>query len=249
MSISLANTSIIALSTLINCNIGDICSGEMSAADWMKEGINNITVQQEVEFNPLDEARYLRVPEEVLLGVPFTSQAPHKNWVLPYTEACEEASLIMAEYFFRNQGLDAETADYEINQLLEYEAEEGWGVDIGVAEVAQMAREKYGRQTKIHKSADVTIYNIEHLLAAGYPIIVPAAGRELDNPNYIGDGPAYHMVVLIGYNGEYFYAHDPGTQFGAVYPYEKNSFMNAIHDWTGGRSTITEGQKAILVIE
>lgn len=249
MSISLANTSIIALSTLINCNIGDICTGEVSAADWMKEGVNNITIQEEVEFNPLDAAQYLRVPEEVILDVPFTSQAPHKNWVMPYAEACEEASLTMAEYYLRHQELDVETADYEINQILEYEAEAGWGVDIGVTEVARIAVEKYGRKAKIYEGMDVNEYNIEHLLSAGYPIIVPAAGRELANPNYIGDGPPYHMVVLIGYNGENFYAHDPGTQFGAVYPYERNTFLNAIHDWTGDRSTITEGKPAILVIE
>lgn len=250
MSISLAGTSIIAFGTLINCNIGDICNGEVSVAEWMKEGVQIVGAPAEKSvFDPLDAAQYLRLPEEIRLEVPFTSQAPHKNWVLPYSEACEEASLIMAEYYLRGEALDAETADYEIHKLIEFNEEMGWGVDIGTAEVARIAKQKYGRQAKRYTGADVTVYNIEHLLAAGYPLIVPAAGKELGNPNYIGEGPPYHMVVLVGYDGEYFYAHDPGTQFGASYPYEKNIFMNAIHDWTGDRSIITQGQKAVLVIE
>jgi len=40
---------------------------------------------------------------EINLPVPFTPQAPHANWAMPYKEACEEASALMAiRYSFGN---------------------------------------------------------------------------------------------------------------------------------------------------
>lgn len=250
MSISLAQSSIIAISTIMNCNIGDICENDHSVVDWLKRDstpvIESVT---EPEFNPLKEAQYLQVPDSYRLDVPFTVQAPFSNWILPYSEACEEASLAMVEYYIRGAALERETADYEIHQILGYEEDNGWGYDIGVDQVAQIAEDIYGRKTKRYVTADVTEYNIEHLLYAGYPIIVPTAGRVLGNPNYIGLGPPYHMVVIIGYDNDYFYAHDPGTQFGYAYPYKRSILMDAIHEWTGDRATILDGEKAMLVLE
>ncbi|MCR4279964.1 MAG: hypothetical protein NUV82_00890, partial [Candidatus Komeilibacteria bacterium] len=61
--------------------------------------------QQPVEVNddnnadPIDSEE-IELPAEYNLDVPFMSQAPHANWDLPYQEACEEASLIMVDYFW-----------------------------------------------------------------------------------------------------------------------------------------------------
>src|SRR3989344_4828168 len=49
---------------------------------------------------------------EVNLKVPFTSQAPTGNWDLPYQEACEEASALMAiRYVFANPITDPADAE------------------------------------------------------------------------------------------------------------------------------------------
>ncbi|KKT72621.1 MAG: hypothetical protein UW70_C0105G0004 [Candidatus Peregrinibacteria bacterium GW2011_GWA2_44_7] len=80
-------------------------------------------------------------------------------------------------------------------------------------------------------------------------MIIPAAGEILANPNYTGSGPPYHMIVLIGFNDSGFISHDPGTSFGASYEYSYETIENAIHDWTGSKSTVEEGRKAIVVLQ
>src|SRR3989344_4989971 len=56
---------------------------------------------------------------EVNLPVPFTSQAPHANWDMPYQEACEEASALMAiRYAFGNPIFSPNDADAGIRDLV-----------------------------------------------------------------------------------------------------------------------------------
>ncbi|MFC1749775.1 C39 family peptidase [Pseudomonadota bacterium] len=265
MGLGITSTSIIAVSALFNCDLADVCGDNVDAEAWLKnengtfiarevqevetvETLEGIPVAHAAAFNPLIKAAAVEVPAQYRIDVPFTAQAPHKSWVPPYDEACEEASLTMVEYYLRGNELDIETADYEIHQILAYEEDFGWGVDIGTEQVEQISDDKYGRNTKRYTGAFVSEYNIEHLIAADYPIIVPVAGRDLGNPNFIGDGPPFHMIVLVGYDSENFVAHDPGTQFGENYRYPKETVMSAIHEWTGDRATIREGEKAILVM-
>ena len=57
------------------------------------------------------------LPVEYNLAVPFQPQAPFANWDMPYQEACEEASLIMADAYFAGQALSANDMDYAIKKL------------------------------------------------------------------------------------------------------------------------------------
>ena len=166
-----------------------------------------------VEMDPLAEAQNQFLPAEVKLNVPFTSQAPYKEWVPPYDEACEEASLAMVEFFLDGRSFTPDIASREIKYLVALEERYKWPVDISTQQVARLASEAYRRTHYRYSGSDVSISNIKKLLAAGYPIIIPAAGRELQNPNFQGSGPPYHMLVLTGYNQDNFYAHDPGTQY------------------------------------
>lgn len=202
-----------------------------------------------VELDPLAAAQSQNLPAEVKIPVPFTSQAPYKDWSAPYDEACEEASLAMVEFFLQGKTFTPDTASAEIKYLVALEERYDWPVDISTLQVARLASETYRRKYYHYTKSDVSVTNMKKLLAAGYPIIIPAAGRELNNPNFQGSGPPYHMIVLTGYNQENFYAHDPGTQFGEHYEYPQDRLYNAIHEWTGDRSTILEGEKAMLILE
>lgn len=200
------------------------------------------------EFNPL--ARVVSgLPTRMMLDVPFTSQAPGGNWSPPYDEACEEASLIMVDYFLRGKTLDAATADSEIRKLTSWVASHGYGVDVGAQESAEIMLNYFFRQSKVYTGDQVSIQNIKGLLNFGYPVIVPVQGQDLGNPNFTSGGPPYHMIVIVGYDETYFYAHDPGTRNGEAYPYKIETLYNAIHDWTGSKSTVRNGERAMMVLK
>jgi len=185
---------------------------------------------------------------QVILDVPFTSQAPFDNWSIPYDEACEEASLIMVEHYLRNKPLDMQTAKDKIDQIVEWENSEGYIVDISAQQIADIANRYYNLSATVYTGPNVTNENIKYHLKNGNPIIIPVAGRELNNPNFRGAGPPYHVIVLVGYDENNFIAHDPGTRNGASYKYPQDTIINAIHDWNGSKSTVKEGPKAMVVI-
>jgi len=121
------------------------------------------------------------------------------------------------------------------------------GKDSDSAGIARIAREYYGYQ-KAEARYDITVEDLKKELAAGNPVIIPAAGRLLSNPNFTGAGPLYHVLVLIGYNSKGFIANDPGTRRGEKYFYSYNVLYNAIHDFPGSKEKILEGRKAMVVI-
>ncbi len=188
------------------------------------------------------------LPREINLDVPYTSQAPYGNWDMPYQEACEEASIIMVKHYINNEPLDADQADREINEMVEWETARGYGPDINATQAMLIGKHFYDIEGAVFYESNVTIRNIKMFLAAGYPVVIPVAGRLLSNPNYRGIGPAYHMIVIKGYDQTNFITNDPGTSFGADYKYSYETIDNAIHDWTGSKDTIEEGKRTMFIL-
>lgn len=205
---------------------------------------------EQSNFDPLNKELFDK-PASVTLSVPFTSQAPYGNWSAPYDEACEEAAILMVQKYLEGQSgnIAKEDAKAAIIDLTNWVKDQSYGVDIGTNEMADLSANYYGRNYQIYSGDDVTIENIEKMLALGYPIILPFAGQQVNSKYYIAPGPPYHVAVLIGYDENYFYANDPGTQFGKNYAFDKTVLFNAIHDWTGSRKTVNEGEKALLILE
>jgi len=182
------------------------------------------------------------------ITVPFSPQSPFANWDDPYQEACEEMSLIMVHHFLDGTELTREQADEELLALVKWEEEHGYSQDVTLDELAEIAQEYYGYRTNILYNEDVTIESLKRLLAKGSPIIVPAAGRDLGNPYFSGEGPWYHMLVITGYQPWFFITNDPGTKRGEDYKYEYEVLLNAIHDWTGIKENIRDGRKSVLIV-
>ncbi len=199
-------------------------------------------------FDPLS-SELANLPETKQLNVPFSAQAPYQKWIVPYDEACEETSMIMIDYYHNGKTLTTDTADSEILSLTKWVADQGYAIDVGSFDMQAIVTEYYGKTVKTYTKDDVTIENIKALITMGYPIIVPFAGQNVGNKNYIYPGPPYHVLVLTGYDEENFYTNDPGTQFGYNYAYDQQIFFDAIHDWAGSKDNVLDGQKAILVIE
>lgn len=187
-------------------------------------------------------------PGSVRLTMDFAGQAPLGDWNPPYDEACEEASLIIVRHFLEQTALNANVMNTEILAMVDYEKKEGLPIDIDMRQLASVAKGMFGYDATVVEGGDVTIARIETELAKGNPVILPLAGQDIGNPYYSGDGPPYHVLVVVGYDGSNFVTHDVGTKRGEYYSYDKDVIMSAIHDWNGSVDTIRSGPKRMLVV-
>ena len=129
---------------------------------------------------------------------------------------------------------------------MQWERENGYPEDVTMQQLKEIAEKQKGLTGSIEKT--VTVDAIRRHLAAGEPVIVPAAGRDLGNPYFSGEGPWYHNLVIIGYEPGYFITNDPGTKRGGQYRYREDVLLEAIHDWTGVKEEIRGGGRAMLVM-
>lgn len=187
------------------------------------------------------------IPEKTLIPVPFISQAPKKIWDALHEDACEEASLLMVENFLQKETAGTiEAQDKEIKSIVQYETKNNYGLSVTLEELAKIAQDYSGmKKPRVEKEA--TIEKIKQELANGKPVIIPAAGKILPNPNFKNGGPNYHMLVVKGYDANGFITNDPGTRKGENFRYTFQALFNAIHDWNP--KNIMLGQKAYLVFD
>lgn len=187
-------------------------------------------------------------PDQINLAVPFTSQAPFAVWDQPYQDGCEEASSAMVHYYYaKKQFASREEADAELNRLFDWQdATFGTNKDSSATTTARILTDYYGYKNVVVRT-NITAKDIRTELAAGRPVIVPAFGKALKNPNFRNGGPVYHMLVIKGYIGEsHFITNDPGTRNGADYTYTKETMVNALHDWNNG--DVAHGVPAMIVV-
>lgn len=187
------------------------------------------------------------MPAQINLDVPFASQAPFNDWGVPFKEACEEAAIIMAHTFLVGEKLSQETMKQEILKMVEWEKKTfGYYEDTSAQEMARTLREYYGH-TDIEVKFDFTKEDLMAALAQGYPVVIPAAGRMLGNPNFRSPGPFYHALTVKGYTSTHFITNDPGTRKGADYIYTHEVLMNAVHDFNKG--DVLKGKKVMIVVK
>lgn len=195
------------------------------------------------------------LPRSVNLNVPFTVQAPFANWDHTHEEACEEAAALMVNRYWdkaeiKNQKAEKippREAEEAIQDLVAFQKKRyGFFESTTAKETARFIKDKWG-YAAIDLIENPTLAQIKRELAAGFPIIVPAAGRSLGNPHFKRPGPLYHMLVLKGYTADgWIITNDPGTRRGADYRYRPDVLLRAIHDWNGGKVDI--GQKVMIVV-
>jgi hypothetical protein len=187
----------------------------------------------------------------VNLSVPFTIQAPDGQWIEPWEEGCEEAALLMADAFMRGSTAEimpvAETKS-KIQQMVDWQVERlGSHRDIGADEMAMVAREYLGYKA-VRVKHNATLEDIRNELRQGRPVIVPAAGRLLNNPYFTPPGPIYHVFIITGFDGDQFIVNENGTRQGRSYTYSSTVLESALHDYRAGEPIVT-GDMAYLVLE
>lgn len=242
---------------------GGEAEGSPEDADAAADGSSEQTKQLEADIEDLepdsvsDASTKPESPQEVEtniplsfnLAVPFTSQAPEANWEMPYQEACEEASVLMVHAFYDNVApgkIPTKTADEELLKMVEFENTIfGYYEDTSAEQTAIFISQFYG-YGRVDVIENPTVDQIKTHISEGRPVILPAAGQQLGNPNFTSPGPLYHMLVIRGYTQDSFITNDPGTRNGEAYVYKITKLMSAMHDWNGG--DVEHGRKVVIVI-
>lgn len=188
----------------------------------------------------------VEIPQEINLDVPFTTQAPLGIWDEQHNESCEEAAALIVHYFWQGKKFTKELANDELQKIVDFEIQKyGDYKDTDSQETAQFIKDLWGYK-KVEVKYDVNLDDIKKEVAQGRPVILPTAGRQLNNPNFRRPGPVYHMVVVRGWTKDKIITNDPGTKRGENYTYDPEVLYNAIHDWNGGE--IDKGRKAMIVV-
>lgn len=202
--------------------------------------------EEEIVFHASEE----HLEGAMNLAIPFTPQAPHANWALPYQEACEESSLIMVNAWMVGHApglMSPEEADAQILKMVEWQNERfGYFEDTDAEETAIIAREYYGYENT--KVLPVTsMEDVREQLENGLAVILPAGGRKLGNPFFRGQGPLYHMLVVKGFTDDgRVITNDPGTRRGGDFLYDPDVLYEAIGDWNDGDPD--NGEKLMIVL-
>lgn len=259
----------LALAMLGLAGCGQINKSEVTPAEGpalavgSKTQPENVTVAEPEEPAQLTEEPASMTPSSVNLDVPFYSQAPRGYWGMPYQEACEEASLLLASYYAR--GEDPTLAEFEKDLLAMVDWEVsyfGQYEHTSIDQTAEMAHVYLGMDEdenggqdgagRVEVVENPSTDDLRAILARGDVIVAPFAGRYLGNPNFTGLGPVYHMLVIRGYKGGYFITNDVGTRHGKNYKYSEGVLMNALHDWHDSAAWdpegILKGAKKVLVV-
>ncbi|MEI7741939.1 MAG: C39 family peptidase [bacterium] len=169
------------------------------------------------------------------LKVPFTPQAPDNNWVEPWQDLCEEASILMVDRYYQNKPLNKTQARTALIEILNAKnTAYGKSLDESTQEIVLMINNFFAFEARAVDNP--TLSDLKSELDAGHPVIVPVNGKDLHNPNFINSGVRYHVLVLTGYDDErqQFMVNEPGTRLGENYRYAYLTILEAMHDLTFG---------------
>jgi hypothetical protein len=192
------------------------------------------------------------LPNKYLIKTAFVQQAPEGIWTEPWQDACEEASLLTVNYFYKNQTPDIETVKNDILKMIDFEQQQSFSEDMNIDQMSIVAQKYLNYSTKTIDNP--TVDDIKKYLFQNIPIIVPSNGKILyqENKHFNDGGPYYHNIVILGYDDtkNQFIVHDVGTKAGAYFHYSYSLLMESIHDFpvSGHKEDINTGAKRVLVL-
>ncbi len=193
------------------------------------------------------------LPDKHLIQTVFVPQSPEKNWDQPWQDACEEASLLTVDYYYRQiTQPDPQTIKNDLLKMFDFETQQSFTHDVNINQMALVAQNYLKYTPKIINNP--TIDDLKQYLSQNIPIIIPANGKTLyqENKHFKDGGPYYHNLVILGYddNTQKFTVHDVGTQFGAYFKYTYSLLMESIHDFpsTLKKEDIDSGDKKVLIL-
>ncbi|OGJ55276.1 hypothetical protein A2483_04830 [Candidatus Peregrinibacteria bacterium RIFOXYC2_FULL_33_13] len=165
---------------------------------------------------------------------------------MPYQEACEESSIILAMNYILNRTMTLDEFHEELLKIVNFEKENfGYYEDTSVSKTNEIINTFYNyKNTEIVSNANIN--TIKKILNNEGIVIVPLAGRNIGNPYYNPPGPYYHMLVIKGYDEQNFITHDVGTKKGENFKYRYDVLIDNIHDFNP--QFIERGENRIIAV-
>lgn len=187
--------------------------------------------------------------ESKKINVPFTLQAPQSKWVQPWADACEEATIVMIDRFYRgdtSKRINVNTAISEMNTWFKLENKLfNYNKDTNAEQTMRLINEFSSWEA--YKVFKPTTAMIKAEIDNKRPVIALVSGKSLKNKYFRNGGPDYHMFVIKGYNdlrGE-FIVNDPGFGKGLDFGYPYGTLLASLHDFVPGGKTST-GEQLVL---
>ncbi len=174
---------------------------------------------------------------KVDLPVPYTSEIPNGTWTGPWKNACEEASIIMAEgYYYGYEGTIPKAAAMKnMSPLFKIEDKlYGSNADTDAKRTAQLINDYSDVSATIKENP--TLEDIKNELIANRPVISFHYAKDLKNPNHrwrVG-GSYYHVMVIVGFDDatkEFIFNDSGDVATGAKYRYSYDAVMASLHDF------------------
>ncbi|MCE9586109.1 C39 family peptidase [Candidatus Uhrbacteria bacterium] len=170
----------------------------------------------------------LLMASKVDLSIPYVSQIPDGQWVAPWDEACEEATIAMVDAYYRGEAaIDNAASKKKMQEMIEWETREfNKNFDTDAAQTTQIIAENSVFRATVKRNP--LLQDIKQELASNRPVIAHLNMYKLYQEKNLGD--SYHVLVITGYDDEtnQFIVNDPARE-GKRYAYEV--LMNALHDF------------------
>ncbi|HKL43991.1 MAG TPA: hypothetical protein VJ892_01800 [Candidatus Absconditabacterales bacterium] len=188
------------------------------------------------------------IPKEYnIQNMDFFSQSPYGNRNQPYQDACEEASLLIGQYYIKGIKKTKEEYNKDLLAMVELEMEMlGYFESTTIMEMKQIINRR-DPSISARIIEHPTIHDLEREISQNNVVVAPFYGKGLGNPHYALGGPEYHFLVIKGYTTDSFITHDVGTMHGANRHYNKNLIMENIHD--RNRVDVRKGAARVLILE
>ena len=171
------------------------------------------------------------------LPVPYVNETPSGNWSGPWKNACEEASIAMAEVYYRGR-TSVSIAEAEAFMIMLFEKQNAkYGNNVN----SDATQFKYLIDNFTSFGAEIvrnpTIEQIKEELDDERPVISLHYGFDLHNPNipFLPNGTYYHAMVIIGHDdaAQEFIVNDDGDpETGAGHRYGYDLFMSSLNEYS-----------------
>ena len=192
--------------------------------------------------------------KSVLLNVPFTSQAPFREWADPVQQdACEEASVIMTIRWAKGLGtISKEEALSQIRAIAAFEkTQTGEFRDTSAQDTVDLIFKGFFNYQNTQIKPVNSFEDLVFELMRNNAVIVPVNGQKLNNPFFTQPGPERHMLVVKGYDAQTkeFITNDPGIGRGESYRYPQDILFSALRDYISGyHEPVPETKKVMIVV-
>lgn len=190
------------------------------------------------------------LPDQILLQVPFTTQAPLGNWA-QHQESCEAANLTQVWLYWNHDQsvvIDPHVADGYIHMI------DGWKSqpDLNDTMLGQLAEQHWGYTYRLLPNDPQVI---AQQLSAGRPLLAEVRTHGLGNAHYPGYSSHYeqtgwsvpHFVTIIGYDSTGVWLNDPGISWGRGYHITYAQLTHAIADLSQHHPALDNGNTLLLI--